>query len=118
MATEELFVLDDSAFDRLKNYAKALEFFRQSILSEKLIVGKNYAAADFVEARSALENFFAVRFAERRAVEVGRKIERIDIRKTPCLIFAGRLRKLLKFRPANALLIAEPAGKIANVSVR
>ena len=49
-----------------------------------------------------------------RAAELEwRKIEKIDIGKTPELIFARRRRKRLEFFPSFALLLAKPIGKIA-----
>src|SRR5688500_16983390 len=78
-----------------------------------MIVREEQSSRGFLQPDRQLEHFLPLRRAERRARNIARKIERIDVGKTPRLIFAIRVGKRFELRPGRPLLIAEPGWKLS-----
>ena len=111
MFSEQIFVLDHGAFERHQDHAALQERFGSGSRSEQLIVRENQPAGDCIEPGRAIENFVALDLRQSGRLRVTGKIERIDTRKTPGLVFAIRERKRFELCPSGTLLIAKPTGK-------
>ena len=105
-------MLDHGAFKRLKNNTALSQFFRKHIATDQLVAGEDQAPSDIIESARSLKNSSAFFVCQCTAVFERSKIEKIDIGKSPGLIFARRLRQPFELRPGSALLIAKPIGKV------
>ena len=105
-------MLDHGALKRLKNNTALSQFFRKHIATDQLVAGEDQAPSDIIESARSLKNSSAFFVGQCTAVFERSKIEKIDIGKSPGLIFSRWLRQRLEFFPSCALLIAKPTWKI------
>src|SRR5437867_2214510 len=99
MFSEKIGVFDHGALERLKDNAALLQLLGNDIPFDELIAGENQSRRDFIESARLLENRVANIVTLSSAKLERRKIEKIDIGKSPELIFARRRRKRLKLLP-------------------
>src|SRR4051794_578005 len=112
MFSEEIGVLDHGAFQRLEDHAALFQVVRNNVALDKLIVGKDHSGRAFAQAARIFQYVVAIILGKRVADFKRRKIEKIDTRESPELIFAGRSWKRLKLFPGRALLFTEPIGQL------
>src|SRR6184192_2240218 len=112
MFAHEIFVLDQSSLERLKNNTSPAQRFRKGVALEQLIVRKNQAPRFSVEHGRAFQNFDLLIVGRCICKSIGRKIERIDVGKSPGLIFARRIGHRGKFAPTLLPLLLKPQGEI------
>ena len=115
MFPEQVGVLDHGALERLKDYTALFQLIGNDVALDQLIVRKDHARRDFIESARLLQNSCAIVFGKQIAEFERRQIEKIDIGKSPELIFARRRRKRLKLLPGCALLLAKPIREIARL---
>src|ERR1051326_48275 len=111
--SEEIGVLDHRALERLKNHTTLFEIFGNNRPLDQLIVRKNHPARELIEPARILQNIFPIIFRERTGTLERHKIEKIDIRKAPRLIFASWSWNRFEFFPGLVLLLAKPIGQFA-----
>ena len=112
---EEICVLDHGALERLKDYTAPFQIFGNDVPLDQLIARKNQARRVFVEPARILQNIFAIVFRKQIADFEWRQIEKINIGKSPALIFSRRVRQRFELFPRCALLITKPIWKIARL---
>src|SRR6266446_5237372 len=103
--SEKIWMLDHRPFERLKNHATLFQVFGNDIALDQLIAGENHARGELIEAARILLNIRAIIVRELRAEFERREIKKIDTRKSPRLVFAGRPRNRLKLFPRGSLLL-------------
>ena len=116
MSSEQIGVLDHGAFERLKNHAAFLQVVGDDIALDQLIAGKNQARRELVQAARILQNIGTIIIRKHGTDFEWREIEKIDIGKTPGLIFAGWPRDRFEFLPRGSLLLPKPIGQIARLN--
>jgi len=84
-------VLDHGALERLKNDAALSQLIGDYIAMNKLIAGKDQAPGNLIESARLIENLGTVVIGQRSSELKRSWIEKIDIGKSPRLIFPGRL---------------------------
>ena len=112
MFPEEIGMFDHGALERLENDATLFQLIGNDITFDELVASENQTRRDFVEPARLLENRIAVLVRQCSAELERSKIEKIDIGKSPGLIFSRRIRQRLKLLPSHGLLIMEPIGEV------
>src|SRR6266487_1672254 len=112
MFTHEIFVLDQRSLERLKNDTGFAERFRKGVTLEQLIIRENQTPGFSVEHRRSFEDFGLLIVGRCVAESIGRKIECIDVGKSPGLIFARRIGDRGKFAPTFFPLLLKPQREI------
>src|SRR6266853_6041443 len=118
MFAHEIFVLDQSSLERLKNNTSPAQRFRKGIALEQLIVRENQTPRFAVEHRRSLQDFSLLIVRRCITESIGRKIKGIDVGKSPGLIFARRIGHRGKFAPALFPLLPKPQGDSTGILLR
>jgi len=113
MFSEKIDMFDHGALERLKDNAALLQLIRNDVAFDELIASENQSRRDFFKSARLLENRVANIITLSSAKLERRKIEKIDIGKSPELIFTRRRRKRLELLPRFTLLLAKPIREIA-----
>ncbi len=113
MFPEKIAMFDHGALERLKDDAALLQLLGNDVTFDQLIAGENQSRRDLFKSARLLENRVANIITLSSAKLERRKIEKIDIGKSPELIFARRRRKRLELFPRFTLLLAKPIREIA-----
>src|SRR5207302_1802337 len=112
MFPEKIDMFDHGALERLKDNAALLQLLGNDVTFDQLVAGENQSRRDFIEPARLLENRVANIITLSSAKLERRKIEKIDIGKSPELIFTRRRRKRLELLPRFALLLVKPIREI------
>src|SRR5205807_3790542 len=118
MFAHEIFVLDQSSLERLKNNTSPAQRFRKGVTLEQLIVRENQTPRFAIERRRSFKDFDLLIVGRCITQSIGRKIERTDVGKSPGLIFARRIGRRGKFAPALFLLLLKPPREITRTLLR
>ena len=116
MFPEKIAMLNHCALERLKDDAPLLQRFGNNIALNKLIAGENHRRGNVAEPARLFEDGNAIVVTQRSAKGEWREIDKINIGKTPKLIFAGGLRQSFELLPGRALLFAEPIRNFARLA--
>jgi len=116
MFPEKIDMFDHRALERLKDDPAFLQLLGNDVTFDQSIAGENQSGGDFIESARLLKNRVANIITLSSTKLKRRKIEKIDIGKSPELIFARRRRKRLELLPRFTLLLAKPIREIAQSS--
>src|SRR5438477_9498249 len=115
MFPEKIDMFDHGALERLKDDPALLQLLGNDVTFNQSIAGENQSRRDFIESARLLKDRVANTITLSSTKLEWRKIEKIDIGKSPELIFARRRRKRLELRPRFTLLLAKPVREIARL---
>src|SRR5438552_5327254 len=113
MFPEKIDMFDHGALERLKDDPAFLQLLGNDVTFNQSIAGENQSRRDFIESARLLKDRVANIITLSSAKLERRKIEKIDIGKSPELIFTRRRRKRLELLPRFTLLLAKPIREIA-----
>src|SRR5205823_454668 len=86
------------------------------IALNQLIPSENHPGGELIQAARVMQNIAAIFIRKLRADFERREIEKVDIRKSPGLIFASRPRNRFEFFPSGGLLFPKPIGQLARLN--
>src|ERR1700739_3139443 len=101
---EQIGMLDHRPFERFKNHASFLQSLRNDRALYQLIIRENHSPRDLIETARVLENISSIVFRKWTGNVKSRQIKKINIGKSPELIFPGRTRNRFEFFPGSKLL--------------
>jgi len=108
-------MFDHGPLKRLEDNAAFLELLGNDIAMNELISGEDQTRGNLIEAARLIKDRSTLIVAQYSSELEWGKIEKVDIGKTPKLIFSRRGAKQLKLFPRFALLLAKPIRKIARL---